>query len=201
MGKMYSLFSQGKQEMEELAQTDELVNHIAMLPLRYKIVFFLTLEHVNVLMERFPSYEADLDYIDGLSRLIDLVCEKAKDDDLSVAADDLVICFRKMLSGSMERLANAMKMYDEADEETLDDDTHISSFVEILSVGCMYHAIHLILSRIAPMQEKEIKAMLTGRRVKDHTMSFAKIKKMAVEINKELVDVLNHTFDELKNED
>lgn len=198
MGK-YSLFPQGKQ-MEELVRTDELVSRIAILPLRYKIVFFLTLEHVNVLMDRFPSYEANLDYIDGLDRLIDLVCDKAKDDELSVAADDLVNRFRKMLSGSMERLANAMKMYDEADEETLDDDTHISSFVEILLVGCMYHAIHLILSRIAPMQEKEIKTMLVGRKMKDHTMSFAKIKKMAVEINKELAGVLNHTFDELKNE-
>ena len=186
--------------MEELVQTDELVNHIAMLPLRYKIVLFLTLEHVNVLMDRFPSYEADLDYIDGLDRLIDLVCDKAKEDELSVAADDLVNRFRKMLSGSMRQLAHAMEIYNEADEETLDDDIHIYYFTEILSTGCMYHAIHLILSRIAPMQEKEIKAMLVGRKMKNHTMSFAKIKKMAVEINKELASVLNHTFDELKNE-
>ena len=200
MGKMYSLFPQGKQEMEELVQTDELVNHIAMLPLRYKIVLFLTLEHVNVLMDRFPSYEADLDYIDGLDRLIDLVCDKAKEDELSVAADDLVNRFRKMFSGSMRQLAHAMEIYNEADEETLDDDIHIYYFTEILSTGCMYHAIHLILSRIAPMQEKEIKAMLVGRKMKNHTMSFAKIKKMAVEINKELASVLNHTFDELKNE-
>ena len=121
MGKMYSLFPQGKQEMKELARTDELVSHIAMLPLRYKIVFFLTLEHVNVLMERFPSYEADLDYIDGLNRLVDLVCEKAKDDELSVATDDLVNRFKKMLSGSMERLFNTMEIYNEANEETLDD--------------------------------------------------------------------------------
>ena len=91
-------------------------------------------------------------------------------------------------------------VYNEADEETLDDDIHIYYFTEILSTGCMYHAIHLILSRIAPMQEKEIKAMLVGRKMKNHTMSFAKIKKMAVEINKELASVLNHTFDELKNE-
>ena len=42
--------------------------------------------------------------------------------------------------------------------------------------------------------------MLVGRKMKNHTMSFAKIKKMAVEINKELASVLNHTFDELKNE-
>lgn len=200
MGKIYSLFPQGKQEMEELVQTDELVNHIAMLPLRYKIVLFLTLEHVNVLMDRFPSYEADLDYIDGLDRLIDLVCDKAKEDELSVAADDLVNRFRKMFSGSMRQLAHAMEIYNAADEETLDDDIHIYYFTEILSTGCMYHAIHLILSRIAPMQEKEIKAMLVGRKMKNHTMSFAKIKKMAVEINKELASVLNHTFDELKNE-
>ena len=198
MGK-YSLFPQGKQ-MEELVRTDELVSRIAILPLRYKIVFFLTLEHVNVLMERFPSYEANLDYIDGLDRLIDLVCDKAKDDELSVAADDLVNRFRKMFSGSMRQLAHAMEIYNEADEEMLDDDIHIYYFTEILSTGCMYHAIHLILSRIAPMQEKEIKAMLVGRKMKDHTMSFAKIKKMAVEINKELAGVLNHTFDELKNE-
>lgn len=200
MAKIYSLFPQGKQEMEELVQTDELVNHIAMLPLRYKIVLFLTLEHVNVLMDRFPSYEADLDYIDGLDRLIDLVCDKAKEDELSVAADDLVNRFRKMFSGSMRQLAHAMEIYNAADEETLDDDIHIYYFTEILSTGCMYHAIHLILSRIAPMQEKEIKAMLVGRKMKNHTMSFAKIKKMAVEINKELASVLNHTFDELKNE-
>ena len=200
MGKIYSLFPQGKQEMEELVQTDELVNHIAMLPLRYKIVLFLTLEHVNVLMDRFPSYEADLDYIDGLDRLIDLVCDKAKEDELSVTADDLVNRFRKMFSGSMRQLAHAMEIYNAADEETLDDDIHIYYFTEILSTGCMYHAIHLILSRIAPMQEKEIKAMLVGRKMKNHTMSFAKIKKMAVEINKELASVLNHTFDELKNE-
>ena len=119
---------------------------------------------------------------------------------MSVAADDLVNRFRKMFSGSMRQLAHAMEIYNEADEETLDDDIHIYYFTEILSTGCMYHAIHLILSRIAPMQEKEIKAMLVGRKMKNHTMSFAKIKKMAVEINKELASVLNHTFDELKNE-
>lgn len=200
MGKIDSLFPQGKQEMEELVRIDELVSHITMLPLRYKIVFFLTLEHVNLLMGRFPSYEEDLDYIDGLNRLVDLVCEKAKDDELSVAAGDLVNRFGKMLSGSMEQFVNTMEIYNEADEDTLDDDVHMHYFVEILSVGCMYHAIHLILSRIIPMQEKEIKAMLVGRRVKDHTMSFAKIRKMAVEINKELDGVLNHTFDELQNE-
>lgn len=149
-----------------------LFNAIALYPIRNQVAIFITLDYINLGMDRVMPYNYFLPYEDDYHSMLEKLCSDATDEELSRMISLLVMDLETLLSPMQKAFTKTGKVRKNCkmSESTL------------MSYGLLLDALQRILKHFHTLSEQEINQLLEDREIDEGCIYFNSIEELSDEI-------------------